>query len=103
MSVLYVTEYASQGLDSRNSPMVIALEPTLAEQIFTISGSSTAVTNPFQSGTTYVRIHTDTICSIAFGTAPVATTSMKRMAANTTEYFAVPPNKGYKVAAITNT
>ena len=102
MSVLYVSEYSTAGLDSRLIPMVIAQEPSLVEQIFTISGSS-AATNAFQATTTYVRVHTDAICSISFGTAPIATTSMKRMAANTTEYFAVPAGKSYKVAAITNT
>jgi hypothetical protein len=57
----------------------------------------------FNAATTYVRIHTDAICSISFGTAPTATTSTMRMVAGQTEYFAVPVGRSFKVAAITNT
>jgi len=50
-----------------------------------------------------VRVHTDVICSIKFGTSPTATTSTARMVAGQTEYFAVPQGASYKVAAISNT
>jgi hypothetical protein len=49
-----------------------------------------------------VRIHTDAICSISFGTAPTATATNRRLAANQTEYFGVPLGGSYKVAVISN-
>jgi hypothetical protein len=103
MAKLYVAEYArssSAGPGDTGAPM--AIEPPLAEQVVTFT-TTTACDNAFNAATRFVRIHTDSICHIAFGTAPSATTSLKRMAANTTEYFAVPPGASYKVAAVTGT
>jgi orotate phosphoribosyltransferase len=48
-----------------------------------------------------VRVHTDAICSIAYGANPTATINSFRMNANTTEYFGV--NPGDKIAVISNT
>jgi hypothetical protein len=99
MSVLYISEYNSLPfLDAH--PAAIAQEPPTVEQVFTVSGTS-ATSSAFGGNTKVVRIHTDGIVSLQFGAAPTATTSMKRLAANQTEYFYVTP--GHKVAAITNT
>jgi hypothetical protein len=57
----------------------------------------------FNAKTRFVRLHTDAVCSIKFGTNPTASATTARMAANSTEYSSVPPNQAYKVAAITNT
>jgi hypothetical protein len=48
-----------------------------------------------------VVLHTDAICSIAFGPNPTAAATNMRMAANETRQFLV--NVGDKVAVITNT
>ena len=56
--------------------------------------------NVSPSGGVGVRVHADAICSIKFGSAPVATTANMRLAANQTEYFQVSP--GDKVSVITN-
>jgi hypothetical protein len=48
-------------------------------------------------------LHTDSICSISFGTNPTATTSTARMAAGQTEYHGVPVGLSYMVAAVSNT
>ena len=102
MAVLYITEYARQGRDAEGYKMVVAGEPAVTNQTVAIGGAS-AQSSAFNAGTKFVRIHTDAICSIDFGTNPTATTSTRRMAANTTEYFEVPMGQSYKVAVITNT
>lgn len=95
MAKLYVTEYTGVGPDG------IANEPELTTQVVTFT--TTTQSAAFSASTSLVRIHTDAICSILFGTNPTATTSTKRMVAGQTEYFRVPLNKAYKVAAVTNT
>lgn len=102
MATLYVTEYAEEdiGLGARVAPVV--MEPPLVDQTVSMSGSH-AESSAFNASTQLVRIHTDAICSITFGTAPVATTGMRRLAADQTEYFAVPRGGAFKVSAITNT
>lgn len=105
MATLYVAEFVSGG-GTGNFPLAAAQVAPLAEQTVAIGGASAQCTNPFSVNTTLVRVHVDAICSIAFGTNPTATTSKMRMAANQTEYFAipaVPPGSNYKIAVITNT
>jgi|SRR5271166_972738 len=100
MAVLYVAEFALMG-QAPNSVPAMGMQPVITEQVVSIGGSSTP-SLAFNAKTRFVRLHTDAICSIEFGTAPTATTSMARMAANQTEYFAVPEGGAYKVAVITN-
>jgi hypothetical protein len=100
MATLYVTEFASVNTFAGKAAQV-ADQPPLAEQ--TVTYTTTVASSAFHAGTEYVRIHTDAICSISFGTAPTATTAKMRMVAGQTEYFAVPKGASYKVAAVTNT
>jgi hypothetical protein len=102
MPTVYVAEFATVGGISKFGVAGAQLPP-IREQTVAIGGASVATTLPFSANTTFVRVHTDAICSIAFGAAPEATVSMLRMAANQTEYFAVPKGLNYKVAVITNT
>lgn len=78
------------------------MQPPTAEQTVAIAGAS-AASAAFANNTNLVRLSTDAICSVEFGTAPVSTAAKARMAANQTEYFAVPLGAVYKVAVITNT
>lgn len=99
MAVLYVTECYAPHLVAGN--MLPAVEmPPIAEQVVAIGGTSTA-SSAFNTLTKVVRLHTDAICSVAFGADPTATTSTMRLSAGSTEYFEVTP--GQKVAVITNT
>lgn len=100
MATLYVTEFDGISVPLGGVAQVCN-QPPIAEQ--TVSFSSSTASSAFNAATRIVRIHTDSICSIAFGTSPTATTSKMRMVAGQTEYFAVPVNQSYKVAAITNT
>jgi hypothetical protein len=99
MPTLYVAEFATIG-GSGNFPVQGSAVPPLAEQTVAIGAGSVACTNAFRANTLFVRVIVDATCSIAFGTAPTATTTNMRMAANQTEYFAVSP--GQRVAVITN-
>lgn len=97
MSKLYVTEFAGMGWAHSQ----VAMTPPVVEQTPVVIGAGSLQSAAFDAATTVVRIHTDAICSIAFGTNPTATTSTMRLPADTTEYFAV--KFGQKVAVIANT
>jgi hypothetical protein len=105
MTKLYVTEYANVTLV--NTPGGGAAqcgeEPALAEQVVDFS-SGAAASAAFNAKTRFVRLHADSICSVKFGTAPVATTASSRMAADQTEFRGVDRSgNATKVSAITNT
>ena len=102
MATVYITEYARQARDASGYQMVIADEPSVTNQTVAVTGAS-AQSATFNPLTRFLRVHTDAICSIEFGTNPTATTTSRRMPANTTEYFGVPLNGSYKIAVISNT
>lgn len=97
MATLYIAEFERP----RNQWVDIANAPPLAEQTIAIGGSSTQCTNAFNAKTAMIRLKTDSICSIAIGTNPTATTANMRMGAEDVEYFSVSPNM--KIAVISNT
>ncbi len=100
MATLYVAEFS--GINVVDGKLVdIVTQPPVAEQ--TVSYTTTTQSSAFNAATRVVRIHTDSICSIAFGSNPTATTAKMRMVAGQTEYFGVPTNVSWKVAAVTNT
>lgn len=99
MSTLYIAEFQELGYPEPGQAQV-AKQPPIAEQTITISGSP-ATSAAFNTSTRFVRISTDVICSIKFGSVPVPSATTARMAADQVEYFAVLP--GHKVAAISNT
>jgi hypothetical protein len=97
MATLYVAEFERP----RNQWVTIANAPPIAEQTIAIGGSSTQATNAFNAKTAMIRVETDSICSIAIGANPTATTTNMRMNAGDCEYFSVMPN--HKIAVISNT
>jgi hypothetical protein len=98
---LYISEHEVMG--AQHGGLVQAVrQPPLAEQTVAVGGASVQ-SSAFNARTQVVRVHTNVVCSIKFGTDPTATTSTARMAAGQTEYFAVPQGASYKVAAISNT
>lgn len=102
MAVLFITEYAGVALDANGLPMQMPMEPPLAEQTVAIGGASVQ-SSAFHKDTTFVRLHTDVVCSVKFGTDPTATTSTARMAAGSTEFKGVPKGRSFEVAVISNT
>lgn len=101
MSKLYITEYEHM-IELAGGRLPVGKEPKVAGQAFSFTGTP-GVSAAFNIRTKFVRIHTDGICSVAFGTAPTATIDDARLASGQTEYFGIEPQSSYKVSAITNT
>ncbi len=101
MSKLYVTEFETPGGRAGGMFPVAAEDGNIIDQTPVDYSGGAAASAAFGAQTKLVRIHTDAICSIKFGTAPTATTSNRRMAAGQTEYYFVRP--GDKVSGVTNT
>ncbi len=99
MTKLYVSEYSSL---TKNNDIPVPMEPINADQVVDYNAGA-AASAAFKANTRFVQIQPDSICSIAFGTAPTATTSNKRMAAGETRIYEVPQGASYKISAITNT
>lgn len=100
MAVLYITEYALMGAAPNASPQM-PMEPALASQTVAVGGAS-AQSAFLNIATRFVRLHSDVVCSVALGPAPTATATAARMAANQTEYRAVPEGGSCRVAVIAN-
>lgn len=102
MAVLYIAEFAQLPIYQGNNVPAPEMPP-IAEQ--TVAIGAEADSAAFNAKTRVVRVHTDAICSIAFGASPTATTSNARLAANSTEFFSVRPDltPGLKLSVITNT
>ena len=97
MAKLYISEYPMIASYAAQA----AQEPSIVEQTPVAIGGASVQSAAFAETTRMVRLHTDAICSVAFGADPTATADSKRMSAGTTEYFVVAA--GDKVAVITNT
>jgi hypothetical protein len=100
MAKLYISEYAEAPIGYNGQMLAAGKEPSVTEQTPVVIGAGSLQSAAFNAKTKFVRIHTDAICSVAFGTSPTATANSKRLAANSTEYFGVTP--GDKLAVITN-
>ena len=100
MAFLYITEFNAIGGGANfNFPSALQSGVIIDQQIG-ISGSA-SLSAAFNATTRLVRLHTDAICSIKFGSNPTAATTNARLALGSTEYFVVVP--GQKVSVISNT
>lgn len=99
MAKLYISEYAKLGAGFGAQDNVVS-EPALVTQTPVAIGGTSVQSAAFHPKTRVVRVHTDAVCSIAFGADPEATNNSMRLTANQTEYFSV--TAGQKVAVITN-
>lgn len=107
MATLYIAEFSGlapvrgpQSWPAQTTSAEIVGTPPIVEQTVAIGGVS-AQSSPVSGTTKLVRVHTDSICSIAFGDNPTASTSNMRLAAGQTEYFGV--SSPMKIAVISNT
>ena len=102
MATLYVAEFSEMPISDNRVPD-IAMTPPIAEQAIAISGTS-AGSAAFNVKTIFVRLESDSVCSVAWGISGIATltatTSNMRIAANDPEYFGV--QGGGKLAVIVN-
>src|SRR5262245_60112505 len=101
MAFLYIAEFTDISQVPSGRIQVVRAAPIVEQRIAIGGGSAQSAT--FDPRTRVVRLHPDAICSIAFGTNPTAAVTNARMSAGQTEYFAVNPADGLKVATITNT
>jgi hypothetical protein len=102
MAKIYVTEFRNGQVQlgtADNIPSMIGI----VDQTPITVGASSAQSAAFDGGTSMIRLHTDAICSVAFGTNPTATTNNMRLAANETVLMTVRPGTSFKVAVIANT
>lgn len=99
MSTLYIEEFQVADMGQIGQVVQAARQPSVARQAIAFTGTA-GTSAAFNAKTNLVRIHADSLCSYAFGTAPVATTAFPRLAAGVSEYFQVNPLD--KVSAITN-
>lgn len=72
----------------------------VTNQTITTGAVSAALTNPFGTYTTIVRLCATAACHVKLGATPTATASDMYLPANTVMYIEVAP--GQKVAAIQN-
>lgn len=101
MATLYISEYAN-GAASDGQLSNFLMEPAIAEQTVAIAAGS-AQSAAFNPTTRFVRLRTDAICSVRFGTNPTATAANARMPVGSEVVMGVPQGLTYKVAVITNT
>lgn len=102
MTKLYVSEYAGlAAVDADGLDKIMPQPPTASQVVDYTAG--VAASSAFLPSTRFVEIHNDSICSILFGTAPVATVNTMRLAANERVVVGVPAGQAFKVSAITNT
>ncbi len=106
MAFLSITEFAELAIGPAGRVGSMGVQPPLAEQSIA-NGGATTQSAAFNAKTRFVRLHTDTICAIEFGINPTAVAAgasgTARMAANQTEYFAVPMGQNFKVAVVSST
>jgi len=96
---LFVTEYASLASDTFDFRIAAAMEPALANQAITISGTS-GQSAAFNERTSFVMLHAQEATCVAWGTNPTAVTTAQRMGAGETRFVGVPMGQSYKVAGI---
>jgi len=101
MATLYITEFTFLGKDGANDVVPAVALPPIAQQTRTVSGTS-AQSSALNAQTQMIRLATDTACFIETGSSnPTATVAKMPLFAGQCEYFTVPVNCGWKIAAIT--
>ena len=98
---LFISEFSSHR-NARDGMDPLVIQPALVDQVVAI-GAASVQSNVFNVATDIVRISSDVICSVKFGTTPTATATSMRLAPNIAEYFSVPAGQSIRLAAITNT
>ena len=105
MSLFYIAEYENCVFDARGESVLAPEEPAILDQPpINFTDGQSHPSQPFNSKTRFVMIHTDAVCSYVVGTGtPQATTSNKRMGVGETRFFGVKPGATLSLAVILNT
>ena len=105
MAFIYITEHTHLPINQGNNTPAPEMPPLVTQKV--ANDGATVQSAVFNAKTRVVGVHSDSICSIEFGTNPTATTSSRRLAANSTEYFSIPShptvNGAMRLAVILNT
>lgn len=99
MASLWVTEYKRVGSGDFGGGIQAGLEPATTTQKVTISGTS-AQSSAFDQETRLIMVHTDTACHVEISDNPTASTSTRRLPADSTVFYAIPNAVTYKIAVI---
>lgn len=99
MATLYITEYDRLAKEDYGPPVPTGMEPSLGDQTVPISGTS-AQSATLNEKTRFVMVHTDVVCHIAFADNPTATTSNRRLPADSTIFYGVENTSNFKIAVI---
>ncbi len=95
---LSIVEYHEMASDMNARPVPVGKEPNLAEQSFTVDGTSEQ-SAAFNALTNFIRVYAEAKTTISFGANPTAlVTGAVHLEALQTEYFGV--DAGDKVAFI---
>jgi len=95
---LFITEYSNLARDTGSNFIAAGMEPSVAEQALTLSGTSqqSAIFSP---QTSFVMLHAQEAACLAWGTNPAANTLKQRIAAGETRFVGVPGGQGFRLAA----
>jgi len=96
---LFLTEYANLARDIGSNFIAAGMEPAVAEQTMTLSGTSSQ-SAAFNAQTAFVMVHAQEAACLKWGTNPTAVTTAQRIAAGETRFVGVPAGKSFKVAGI---
>jgi len=99
MATLYITEYSRVGSGDFGGGIQAGVEPPLADQTVTI-GASPADSSNFNAETRLIMVHTDVLCHIDIGESPTASTSKRRLPADTTVFYCIPSGVTFKLSVI---
>ena len=110
MAILYITELFDLGKSHSAGAGQMAKLPAVAEQTLAIGGASVQ-SSALNGNTRFVRLMSDSVCAVAFGTNPTAATAggtgtalgTMRLAANVPEYVEVSGPTPRLIAAIATT
>ena len=103
MTKLYITEFPELAIGPAGRVGQVPEQSTLAEQVVDYTAGHAEIGCLQCTDAPGAACTRDSICSVLFGTAPVAATTNARMVAGQTEYHGVPVGSAFKVSAITNT
>lgn len=100
MAKLYISEYfALKRVEGAGVAQLVDEDSFIQTQVADFTSGHAEKT--LDARTTIVRLCADAVCSLAYGTAPVATTNDKRLPADTLEYLGVRGSRVISVVANT--
>jgi formate-dependent phosphoribosylglycinamide formyltransferase (GAR transformylase) len=102
MANIVVTEFGGIGSPKDKTPAASRL---IASQVVAIGATSASTTNALNVSTTLIRVFAEADCYATFGagTLDAEVSPQIAMAADSTEYFSVHEDSGFKVACIERT